>query len=127
MPWVADASEPRLRPVEATWLPQPAVYADYAVDRQQGAAGSTLELYRSLLHQRRMLGLGTGSLTFVEGYAADVLALTNGGDGRDRVLVVTNFGDAPVELPEGAEVVVASAALEEGRVPRDTTVWAVWL
>ena len=73
-----------------------------------------------------MLGLGTGSLTFVEGYAADVLALANGGDARDRVLVVTNFGDTPVALPEGAEVVVASGALDEGRVPRDTTVWAVW-
>ena len=61
-----------------------------------------------------MLGLGTGSLTFVEGYAADVLALTNGGDARDRVLVVTNFGDTPVELPEGVEVVVASGPLEDG-------------
>ena len=62
----------------------------------------------------------------MHGYAADVLALTNGGDARDRVLVVTNFGDTPVDLPGGAEVVVASGALDQGRVPSDTTVWAVW-
>jgi alpha-glucosidase len=126
MPWVGDAPSLGFGPSDASWLPQPAVYADYAVDRQQDVADSTLEHYRTLLHQRRMLGLGTGSLTFVEGYAADVLALTNGGDARDRVLVVTNFGDTPVELPDGAEVVVGSGALDEGRVPRDTTVWAVW-
>jgi len=126
IPWAADAPSLGFGPSDASWLPQPAAYADYAVDRQQGVDGSTLELYRSLLHQRRMLGLGTGSLTFVEGYAADVLALSNGGDARDRVLVVTNFGDTPVDLPAGAEVVLASGALDQGRVPCDTTVWAVW-
>jgi alpha-glucosidase len=126
IPWVGDAPSLGFGPSDASWLPQPAVYAEYAVDRQQGVPGSTLELYRSLLQHRRSLGLGTGSLTFVEGYAADVLALVNGGEDRDRVLVVTNFGDSPVDLPAGAEVVVASGALDEGRVPRDTTVWALW-
>jgi alpha-glucosidase len=126
MPWAGDAPSFGFGPSDASWLPQPPVYAEYAVDRQEGVPGSTLELYRSLLHHRRMLGLGTGSLTFVEGYAADVLALTNGGEARDRVLVVTNFGDSAVTLPEGAEVVVASGPTDGGRVPRDTTVWAVW-
>ncbi len=73
-----------------------------------------------------LLGLGSGSLSFVEGYAADVLALSNGAGSRERVLVVTNFGETPVALPEGAEVVVASGPLEDGRVPQDTTVWASW-
>jgi alpha-glucosidase len=126
MPWAGDAPSFGFGPSDASWLPQPPVYAEYAVDRQEGVPGSTLELYRSLLHHRRVLGLGTGSLTFVEGYAGDVLALTNGGEARDRVLVVTNFGDSAVTLPEGAEVVVASGPTDGGRVPRDTTVWAVW-
>ena len=71
-------------------------------------AGSTLELYRALLAARRELSLGTGSLTWVEGYAGDVVALTNGSSLRDRVLVVANLGAEPVALPEGAEVIVAS-------------------
>ena len=60
---------------------------------------------------RRELSLGTGSLTWVEGYAGDVVALTNGSSLRDRVLVVANLGAEPVALPEGAEVIVASAPL----------------
>ena len=75
------------------------VYADYAVDRQEGVAGSTLELYRALLAARRDASLGTGSLTWVEGYAGDVVALTNGSSLRDRVLVVANLGAEPVALP----------------------------
>ncbi|MEO7447959.1 MAG: glycoside hydrolase family 13 protein [Humibacillus sp.] len=126
MPWVADAPSLGFGPGEASWLPQPAAYGDYAVDRQDGAPDSTLELYRTMLHQRRLLGLGSGSLTSVEGYAADVLALSNGSASRDRILVVTNFGAAAIELPESAEVILSSAALEDGRVPQDTTVWAAW-
>jgi alpha-glucosidase len=126
MPWSAAAPSMGFGPSERTWLPQPDVYADYAVDRQVGVPGSTLELYRSLLAARRELSLGTGSLTWVEGYAGDVVALTNGSSERDRVLVVTNLGAPAVALPEGAEVIVTSAPLEDGLVPTDTTVWARW-
>jgi alpha-glucosidase len=37
---------------------------------------------------------------------------------------VTNFGPRAVPLPPG-KVVVASAALEEGLLPADTTAWIV--
>jgi alpha-glucosidase len=126
MPWSADGPSLGFGPSANTWLPQPDVYAQYAVDQQEGVAGSTLELYRSLLANRRRLALGTGSLTWVDGYAADVVALTNGADERERVLVVANLGAEPVALPEDAEVVVASGPLEAGLVPTDTTVWAIW-
>lgn len=126
MPWSADAPSLGFGPGERTWLPQPDVYAHYAVDRQVGVPGSTLELYRALLATRRDLSLGRGSLTWVEGYADDVVALTNGSSDRGRLLVVTNLGAAPVALPEGAEVLVSSAPLLDGRVPTDTTVWASW-
>ncbi|MGO4599581.1 alpha-amylase family glycosyl hydrolase [Terrabacter sp. 2RAF25] len=126
MPWSAEGPSLGFGPSADTWLPQPDVYAQYAVDQQEGVAGSTLELYRSLLANRRTLSLGTGSLTWVDGYAADVVALTNGADQRERVLVVANLGAEPVALPEGAEVLVASGPLEDGLVPTDTTVWATW-
>ena len=126
IPWVAGAPSLGFGPSDATWLPQPAVYDEYAVDRQTGVPGSTLELYRSLLASRRRLSLGTGSLTWVEGYGQDVVALTNGGQDRERVLVVANLGTEPVELPEGVDVLVTSGPLEGGLVPTDTTVWALW-
>jgi alpha-glucosidase len=126
LPWRAGAPSLGFGPSERSWLPQPAAYGTYAVDQQDGVAGSTLELYRALLATRRELSLGTGSLTWVEGYAADVVALTNGSAGRDRVLVVTNLGVEPIALPDGAEVILSSAPLEGGLVPRDTTVWAHW-
>ena len=127
LPWVKDAPGLGFGPSAATWLPQPATYGEYAVDQQDGVEGSTLELYRSLLRWRRELSLGTGSLTFVEGYAADVVALTNGGPQRGRVLVVANLGPHPVTLPEGAEVILSSGSLaDSGDVPTDTTVWAFW-
>lgn len=126
IPWSADGPSLGFGPSASTWLPQPSAYAEYAVDRQEGVEGSTLELYRSLLASRRELSLGTGSLTWVTGYGDDVVALTNGASGRDRVLVVANLGAEAVALPEGAELIVASGPLEDGLVPTDTTVWARW-
>jgi alpha-glucosidase len=126
IPWSADGPSLGFGPSASTWLPQPSAYAEYAVDRQEGVEGSTLELYRSLLASRRELSLGTGSLTWVTGYGDDVVALTNGASGRDRVLVVANLGAEAVALPEGAELIVASGPLKDGLVPTDTTVWARW-
>lgn len=124
IPWVKDAPGFGFGPRAATWLPQPEVYGDYAVDQQRGVAGSTLELYRTLLAQRAQLGLGRASLALVTGYAADVVALEAVGPDGAEVLVVANLGPEPVQLPEGAEVLVASGPLVDGAVPTDTTVWA---
>jgi alpha-glucosidase len=124
LPWSAQAPGLGFSPTGATWLPQPASWAAYAADAQAGVPGSTLEMYRSALRLRRELGLGTGSLAWVEGFPGaddrDVLALVNG-----DVLVVTNLGTEPVRLPAGAEVVLSSADLDDdGVVPSDVTVWA---
>jgi alpha-glucosidase len=51
--------------------------------------------------------------------------MTSAADGS-LVLVLANLGTSPVELPDGARVLVASspdASLELG-VPIDTAVWA---
>ena len=126
MPWAADADGLGFGPTPRTWLPQPDVYASYAVDRQHGVAGSTLELYRDLLRVRRELAVGSGSLAFVEGYGSDVVAFVNASPSRDRLLVVANLGSEPVALPDGARVLVSSGPLEGGLVPTDTSVWAIW-
>jgi alpha-glucosidase len=125
MPWVKDAPSFGFGPGERSWLPQPAVYGEYAVDQQDGVPGSTLELYRTMLRVRRERSLGTGGLQAVEGLGEDVVALVNTGQGQGDTLVLTNLGSEPVALPAGARVVVASSPLAaDGSVPTDTTVWA---
>jgi alpha-glucosidase len=127
MPWQKDAPSFGFGPTDQTWLPQPAIYGDYAVDQQDGVDGSTLELYRVLLRTRRERELGTGGLRLAEGFGDDVVALVNTGQGGDTgaTLVVANLGSEPVALPDGVSVVVASGPLtDDGRVPTDTTVWA---
>jgi alpha-glucosidase len=120
IPWEADAPSYGFGPSDASWLPQPAVWAEYALDRQQGVPGSTWELYRRALGLRKEHGLGLGTLTWRE-TSSDVVAFRNG-----DVLVMTNLGAAPVALPAGARVLLTSEPLDSGgRVPTDVTVWAV--
>ncbi|UNX53523.1 glycoside hydrolase family 13 protein [Georgenia sp. TF02-10] len=133
LPWAATEPGYGFSPTGATWLPQPADWAGYAVDAQTGRAGSTLELYRSALARRRELGLGAGTLSWLpEHRTDDVVALVNapaGGPERPDVLVLANLGEQPVALPAGARLLLASEALQEDGdgwlVPADTTAWAV--
>jgi len=125
MPWTSAGPSLGFGPSKAAWLPQPASYADYAVDQQVGRDGSTLELYRSLLSVRREHRLGEGSLRWLEEYAGqpDVVAFANERVDGGSVAVVTNLGSAPVSLPLGT-VLLSSVELEaDGVVPTDTTVW----
>ncbi|WP_156365983.1 DUF3459 domain-containing protein, partial [Nocardiopsis sp. NRRL B-16309] len=39
------------------------------------------------------------------------------------VRCVVNFADEPHPLPEGAEVLVSSAPVADGRLPKDAAVW----
>src|SRR6185436_9126747 len=124
MPWQGDQPSYGFGPSEKTWLPQPAWYAALAVDRQLGAPGSTLELYRALLAVRRERALGAGSLSWLAGYSQDVVAFVNTSANSERVLVVTNLGAEPVAVPVGAQVLLSSGPLTpDGLVPTDTPVW----
>jgi alpha-glucosidase len=123
IPWQANAPSYGFGPTDRSWLPQPLTWADYALDRQRGVAGSTYEMYRTALRLRRELGLGDGELSWVNtGSPGDVLAFRNG-----STVVVTNFGAEPVLLstvaPSGARVLHSSAGLDDDRVQTDVTVW----
>ena len=117
MPWSADAPGLGFSPTGATWLPQPSAFARYAVDRQDGVPGSTLELYRTMLRLRRDLSLGSGSLTWLDDAGPDVIAFRNG-----SVRVLANTGPEPVPLPAGRPL-LASADRPDGLLPPDCTVW----
>jgi alpha-glucosidase len=118
IPWEADAPAYGFGPSEHSWLPQPASFRALARDQQTGVAGSTLELYRSLLALRASRGLGTGTLEWLSGYDADVVALK-----VDGVTVVANAGTTPVELPTEGTILVASSDVVGGVLEPDTTVW----
>ena len=119
IPWTADAPAYGFNATGASWLPQPAEWATLARDRQSGVEGSTLELYRTLLAERRARSLGAGTLEWIEGYGDDVVAFRNG-----PVTVVANTGSTPIPLPEGI-VIASSGPVVGDRVPADTTVWVV--
>ena len=125
LPWESEAPGFGFSPTGATWLPQPAQWAAYALDAQKGVPGSTYEMYREALRIRREFHLGTGSLAWVEGVGEQdgVVAFVN----RD-LLVVTNLGGTAVALPESATVLLSSAELategDSTLVPSDVTVWA---
>jgi len=122
VPWEADAPSYGFGPGPATWLPQPDAYRDLAADRQRGVAGSTLELYRTLLRLRRERGLGHGVLTWSDTAPADALAFAIDSD-SGATFVIANLGTAAVDLPRDARVLASSGPLQDGAVPTDTTVW----
>jgi alpha-glucosidase len=118
-PWQSDAPSYGFGPGPASWLPQPEIWARYALDRQRGVTASTYEMYRAALRLRRERGLGAGVLSWQD-LGPDVVAFRNG-----DLLVVANLGATTVSLPPGLHIVHASAPRGDSTlVPADTTVWA---
>jgi alpha-glucosidase len=118
LPWCADAPSFGFGPGERCWLPQPPVWAEYALDRQRGVAASTYEMYRAALRLRRAHRLGSGELRWVD-LGSEVVAFTS-----RALLVVANLGATPVPLPDGVQVRLSSGPLEGDAVPPDTAVFA---
>ncbi|MEV0173201.1 alpha-amylase family glycosyl hydrolase [Streptomyces sp. NPDC050803] len=120
LPWEAGAPSLGFGPGSEPWLPQPADWARYAVDRQSGDPESMLALYRRALRLRRSEpGFGDGPLAWLP--ARDgVLAFR-----RIHALVcVVNLSDAPAVLPPHERLLLASGPLHaDGTLPTDTAVW----
>lgn len=121
LPWAADEPAMGFNKTGATWLPQPESYRRYAVDRQRGVPGSTLEMYRAALRLRKELRLGRGDLSWVDDASDETVSFVTETPGGS-VAVVTNLGREPVKAPAG-EVLLSSGELEDGQVPTDVTVW----
>ena len=101
----------------APWLPQPKEWSALSAEAQEADRASMLWLYRTALHARRQLPELHGDALAWLDLGDDVIAFTRG----DGVACVVNFGDAPVELPEG-EVLLASVPLDGG-LPTDAAAW----
>ncbi|MEY4981363.1 MAG: hypothetical protein RL174_701 [Actinomycetota bacterium] len=121
LPWVAgEGAANGFNSTGKSWLPQPEIYAEYARDRQEGVAGSTLELYKHALKLRKQLRLGDGSFEWVTELVGEhVLGYRNG-----DVLVVHNFGHEPIELPSGEILASSVHGMTDGHpLVADQTVW----
>ena len=129
LPWEAEKGDFGFSAPEThapAHLPQPAWFADHAVDVEEGDERSMLHYYRRALKLRAELLTATGdtSLAWVDGYGDQVIAYRRPtADGR-ALTSVTNFGARAIELPEG-EVLLASAELEDNKLPTDATAWVV--
>jgi alpha-glucosidase len=121
IPWAGDrppygfsgpgASQP--------WLDPPEGWAGLTVEAQAEDRASMLSLYRAGLALRRSAPwTPDGALTWLP-FPDSVLAFARG----EGFVCLVNFGAAPVELPAGSRVLLASDELEGGAVPQDTTVW----
>ena len=113
IPWSGTEASYGFGAGEASWLPQPAQWADFCVERQQGDEESTLELYRrSLLIRRREPALGDGPMRWLDHPDANVLAMLRYAHDpkQPSVIVVVNTGEAAAHLPAewGTQVLLAS-------------------
>ncbi|WP_404312679.1 glycoside hydrolase family 13 protein [Agrococcus terreus] len=116
IPWESDAPAYGFSEAGASWLPQPPLWAELARDRQEGDAGSTLELYRRALALRAEHGLGSGELEWLD-VGRTALAFRNG-----DITVVANLGHDAVDVPRG-EIVLASSPLDSASLAADEVVW----
>ncbi|WAC67374.1 glycoside hydrolase family 13 protein [Agrococcus sp. SL85] len=116
IPWEADAPAYGFSGTGESWLPQPPAWAELARDRQEGDAGSTLELYRRALALRAEHGLGSGSVEWLD-VGRTALAFRNG-----DVTVVANLGHDAVDVPRG-EILLASSSLDSASLAADEVVW----
>ncbi|GCD89521.1 glycoside hydrolase family 13 protein [Nocardioides sp. LS1] len=118
IPWSGTAAPFGFGPgTGQPWLPQPSSYAGLSVEAQQDDPTSTLSFYREALAARRAHTTGIDDHVEMIDLGADVLAFRRG-----PVTVVLNCGTAAVALPAG-DVLLASGAVEGGKLPPDTAVW----
>jgi alpha-glucosidase len=117
IPWEAASPAYGFNGTGASWLPQPAEWAQLARDVEQRDPDSTLALYTHLLATRKAHALGSAPFTWLDGYPETVLAFRSG-----DVTVIANLGADAIELPAG-DILVSSEPLETRMLPADTAVW----
>ena len=121
LPWEAGVGAANgFNSTGKSWLPQPAIYAEYARDRQRGVEGSTLELYKAALNLRKTLDLGGGSFDWLPRYVNETTLGYRNGD----ILVIHNFGTDALHLPPGEVLISSQHGLGAGEsLAPDQTAW----
>jgi alpha-glucosidase len=122
IPWSGDAPSFGFNDGTASWLPQPAHWAELTAELQSDDPTSMLALYREAIRLRHELdALGDGSLEWVEA-PSGVLAFVR----PDGFACVTNVSDATVAVPPGlpnAVLLASDLASTPAALAPDTTIW----
>ena len=121
LPWEAGVGAANgFNSTGESWLPQPDSYRVFSRNLQEGVAGSTLELYKRLLKERKAFGMGAGAFRWAPEYQdKNSLAYIN-----NDVLVIMNFGPDAVALPAGEVLVTTQHDLTaENEIEHDQVVW----
>jgi alpha-glucosidase len=111
IPWSGNGPSYGFNSGSASWLPQPAQWADLSVEAEREVDGSTLELYRAALRLRRQqASLGEGPMEWLDD-TDDVLAIRRLGEDGTEVVSVINLNNSVVRLPAtwGTEFLIASS------------------
>ncbi|MGH3516480.1 MAG: glycoside hydrolase family 13 protein [Haloechinothrix sp.] len=122
LPWTTNPASFGFSPADAAdgpWLPQPEWFAKYAMSEQHADASSMLALHRDALRIRRAERAFADEMFSWLDSPEDVLFFAR----ADRVACAVNFGAEPFGLPEGSEVLLSSAPLEEAHLPTDVAAW----
>ena len=119
IPWESNKPAFGFNDTGKSWLPQPESYGEYARDLQVGVPGSTLELYKSLLANRKKFALGHGDFSWRKDLSGESsLAYENAG-----VLVLANFDGESIEIPAGEILVSTQTDLSSNELEHDQVVW----
>jgi len=116
LPWTSDGPSFGFG-AGGSHLPQPAWFGECSVEAEEAEEDSTLNFYRKALHLRSGLQEAE-DLEWLPTGDDSVLAFRRPGGW----ISITNFGEAPVPLPEG-EVLLSSAPLDGRDLPAATTAW----
>lgn len=120
LPWQATGDSFGFSPPESSpaWLPQPAWFADFAVDSQDADPASTLALYRDALSLRRRLFVDD-SFQWLEAGRPDVIAFQRG-----RCINVTVMSGFAFRVPDSwGSIMLRSRDGRSDTVSADTTAW----
>ncbi|MDT5351967.1 MAG: alpha-glucosidase, partial [Mycobacterium sp.] len=119
-PWEGDAPPFGFSDSPDTWLPLPPEWAALTVDKQLADADSTLSFFCHAIELRRDRTEFDGSTVEWLDSPADglVFRLSSG------LLCALNAGRRAMALPDG-ELLLASGALVDGKLPPNTAAWLV--
>jgi alpha-glucosidase len=118
LPWAADQDGFGFSWADP-WLPQPAWFADHAVDQQLRSGESMLHLYRDALRLRRRLpALASNDFRWLQ-TEPGVLAFTRG----DGFCCVVNCSSRVVAAPVDGELLLASHQEAGDKLPPNSAAW----
>jgi alpha-glucosidase len=98
-------------------LPQPAWFADFAVEAEETEPESTLSFYRRALALRRTLQ--TDETFDWTAHTGPVVSFLR----HAGWMSVTNFGSTPIPVPPGTVLICSERMDDPALLPADTTAW----